>query len=191
MNKKGFTLIELLVVVLIIGILAAMALPAYFRAVERSRISEAEILMGNVVQSQQRFKLRTGNKYATKWNALDVAPSGAGPYAGYCTKGKTVTEGTGDDAKQVRAHTNDANCGNGFLITLSSKTTAPDAVAGVVAERVNNGQYSYKLGRFYEDDATVYCAAGDKTANDQEICIEFSDSDTYNTAGAAKLATIL
>ena len=76
MNKKGFTLIELLVVVLILGILAAMALPAYFRAVERSRISEAEILMGNVVQAQQRFKLRTG-KYATNWKALDVAPAGA------------------------------------------------------------------------------------------------------------------
>ena len=73
MNKKGFTLIELLVVVLIIGILAAVALPQYFKAVEKSRATEALSIMGSVAAAMERARLVSSqNKYPTSLASLDI-----------------------------------------------------------------------------------------------------------------------
>ncbi|MBP5617154.1 MAG: prepilin-type N-terminal cleavage/methylation domain-containing protein [Elusimicrobiaceae bacterium] len=59
-SNCAFTLIELLVVVLIIGILAAVALPQYQKAVEKSRATEALVLMNNIMQSVDRYVLEHG-----------------------------------------------------------------------------------------------------------------------------------
>ena len=67
----GFTLIELLVVVLIIGILVAIALPRYERAVEKSRSTEAILWLESYAKAQNLYYMAT-NSYTTDLNSLDI-----------------------------------------------------------------------------------------------------------------------
>ena len=70
-RKQGFTLIELLVVVLIIGILSAIALPQYFKAVEKARASEVLSLFGSIVGAQQMYYL-TRDHYTSRFGLLGL-----------------------------------------------------------------------------------------------------------------------
>ena len=70
-NTKAFTLIELLVVVLIIGILAAVALPQYQKAVEKSKATQAIILLKTVAQAVESYHMANGG-YPTEFSQLDV-----------------------------------------------------------------------------------------------------------------------
>lgn len=72
MYTKGFTLIELLVVVLIIAVLAAIALPQYQKAVEKSRAMEAIAAVKSVAQADQMYYMTNG-EYATSFNQLDIS----------------------------------------------------------------------------------------------------------------------
>ena len=69
--KRGFTLIELLVVVLIIAILAAVAVPQYNKAVERSRALEGIMLTRAILNAQQHYFLENGN-YTKDLNDLNI-----------------------------------------------------------------------------------------------------------------------
>ena len=59
--QKAFTLIELLVVVLIIGILAAVALPQYEKTVEKTRMAEAIQMLHQIYNAYERCRLAGNN----------------------------------------------------------------------------------------------------------------------------------
>lgn len=69
--KKAFTLIELLVVVLIIGILAAVAVPQYQKAVEKSRATQAIIAAKAIKDAEEVYYLANG-KYTDLMEELDI-----------------------------------------------------------------------------------------------------------------------
>lgn len=178
MNNKGFTLIELLVVVLILGILAAMAMPQYFKAVERSRMSEAVSLLANIAQSEQRKYMQINN-YTANFKALDVAPKSASGTT-YCTKGTQPTTGETDYVTPATS-VNKCSGGNGFAIVL--KGTALNEGAAVATRTGANAlQYAYSLKRFYGGQGTL-CEAAAGNTNGEELCADYCGVDTYPSGG--------
>ena len=67
----GFTLVELAVVVVIIGVLAAFAVPRFSASVERSKAAEAFNYLSTVHSAQERYVVRQGT-YSGDLDRLDV-----------------------------------------------------------------------------------------------------------------------
>ena len=149
--KKAFTLIELLVVVLIIGILSAIALPQYTKAVEKSRMAEAIQMLHQIHRACQIYEL-AGND---------------------CGDGHLLLNSDISWPSEVTA----TNCYDQQCFNTKGWQYVDETGGGFLANRVINGDWehpTYSLGinaaSDYEDVGKVQCINGSDQNFCQKIC---------------------
>ena len=130
-GEKGFTLIELLVVIIIIGILAAIALPSFLNQASKARQSESKTYVGSMNRSQQAYYLEK-QEFSPNLTSLAVGIAAQTPNYAYGTfRNASKTTGT---ATQVSV----GSFGIANATVTTGANAAPDTVAGVASSPLKN-----------------------------------------------------
>jgi type IV pilus assembly protein PilA len=139
-DNEGFTLIELLVVIIIVGVLAAIALPSFLNQIGKARGSEAKSNLGTITRGLQAYRLENATMTNVLTNLDAKVTSGFYQYnlSGAGQNAATVnTTTTQSDLKSYSARVNQN--GDTFeAIICESQDTVANATASTAPASATN-----------------------------------------------------
>lgn len=137
-SNQAFTLIELLVVVLIIGILAAVALPQYQKAVLKSRYATIKHLATSIAQAEEVYYLANG-KYSTVLADLDIdMPEGYDPDESTAFQYVYKDMSCGAGLSSVACRYKKGTVSIQYRVALNYPKDAPGYTVACIAERTSS-----------------------------------------------------
>ncbi|MBD3345936.1 MAG: prepilin-type N-terminal cleavage/methylation domain-containing protein [Chitinivibrionales bacterium] len=126
LTQKGFTLVELMVVIVIVGILAAVAIPRFTMASHKAKASEYPTILTQIYTAELSYEAETGS-YSDAWTDIGVDnPTGQSNWFSYSIPSAGV--GSFDARADVAVTFGDATAGTDYaqIDENNSKTGTTD-----------------------------------------------------------------